>query len=190
MLLAAKMKFPITQSCKAAPWIGMGLLSILPAAAAGAALMIAQSPAPPQIDGLEDAQWALAPTLQLGKAVPLYDMLDPQDVVPAAEDLSATVQCLWDDDNLYVMVDVTDDVPQAPYTGTWFREDTVELYLDLDRSGASGNGLLRPKVSVMLLDLHLLGLELDPGTDGGGDGEGDDFGGDHGIADLGMPIAD
>lgn len=101
---------------------------------------VSWTPTAIQIDGLPDAQWGWAPVLKLENAIELYDMLDPQDPTPEPEDLSAEVQLMWDESALYLLVTITDDAPQAPYTGTWFREDTVELYLDLDLSGSGGDG--------------------------------------------------
>ncbi|MGC9452884.1 MAG: sugar-binding protein [Oceanipulchritudo sp.] len=116
------------------------LVSIAAYSCLQAVPVIPMAGSPVQIDGQVDVQWGLANPLPLQHAIVLYDMLDPQDVEPDPVDLSAKARFLWDEQHLYLLAMIVDDNPQAPYTGTWFREDTVELYLDLDLSGESNNG--------------------------------------------------
>lgn len=92
------------------------------------------------IDGMAEEAWDAALPLHLTESIELYDMLDPAELSPEPDDFSGKVRFLWDESALYMLADIVDDNPQAPYTGTWFREDVVELYLDLDRSGAAGDG--------------------------------------------------
>jgi glucose/arabinose dehydrogenase len=121
----------------------LSLLLILlagPAASHATPPVIAKASSAIQIDGQVELQWGLTQALPLRNAIVLYDMLDPGNVVPEPADLSGKARLLWDSEYLYLLAMIVDENPQAPYTGTWFREDTVELYLDLDLSGESGDG--------------------------------------------------
>lgn len=86
------------------------------------------------IDGLVDPEWLIADPLPVSHPIRLYDMRDPNDLFADRSDFHVEARMLWDATHLYAMVFVTDDAPQAPYTGTWFREDTVEFYIDADNS--------------------------------------------------------
>lgn len=119
----------------------LGPLLTVPAVSRAECLAeISRASQAPVIDGEQESIWTTALPLHLNNPIELYDMLDPEDPAPSPEDLSARAQFLWDEDNLYVLVTVVDENPQAPYTGVWFREDVVEFYFDLDRSGADGDG--------------------------------------------------
>jgi hypothetical protein len=56
------------------------------------------------------------------------------DGSPSNSDLSATWKALWDDTNLYYLVEVTDDTLTNDSDST-FSDDAVEIYLDPDNSG-------------------------------------------------------
>ena len=57
-------------------------------------------------------------------------------------DLAATWHIGWDDNNLYLGVNVVDDVHVQTQTGNQiFKGDNVDLQLDVDRSGDWGDGL-------------------------------------------------
>jgi len=71
---------------------------------------------PPVIDGQVDAVWAAASTHSF---VPLADPADG----------SGTWKVLYDEENLYVIVDVTDDSLQNDSAGAW-QDDSVEIYFD------------------------------------------------------------
>ncbi|MCP4260697.1 MAG: hypothetical protein GY774_24705 [Planctomycetes bacterium] len=71
---------------------------------------------PPVIDGEIDDIWAVASTQNF---VPLDD--------PANG--SGTWKVLYDADNLYVLVDMTDDVLQNDSSSSW-QDDSVEVYFD------------------------------------------------------------
>ena len=71
---------------------------------------------PPVLDGEVDAIWAVASTQSF---VPLEDPADG----------SGTWQVLYDAENLYVIVDVTDDSLQNDSASSW-QDDSVEVYFD------------------------------------------------------------
>ena len=88
----------------------------------------------PVLDGAIDGIWG---------AAPVYDIQNVTlgTAVPAA-DLTARYKILWDDTNLYLLVDVTDDVRTNDSGTTWYADDTVEVFIDGDNSrGASYDGL-------------------------------------------------
>lgn len=88
----------------------------------------------PKIDGKIDAVWAQA------VAAPLTHFVLGNPV--AATDLSATVRALYDRKNLYLLVEVNDDITRRSATQDWWENDGIELYIDSDRSaGATYDGI-------------------------------------------------
>jgi hypothetical protein len=77
---------------------------------------IAYAVTPPVIDGEVDAVWALAST---NSFVPLADPADG----------SGTWKVLYDAENLYVLVEVTDDSLKNDSASSW-QDDSVEVYFD------------------------------------------------------------
>ena len=77
---------------------------------------IAYATKPPVIDGEADAVWAVASTQSF---VPLADPADG----------SGIWKVLYDAENLYVIVDVTDDSLQNDSASSW-QDDSVEIYFD------------------------------------------------------------
>ncbi len=77
---------------------------------------IAYAITPPVIDGEVDAVWALAST---NSFVPLANPADG----------SGTWKVLYDANNLYVLVDVTDDSLKNDSASSW-QDDSVEIYFD------------------------------------------------------------
>ncbi len=71
---------------------------------------------PPEIDGEVDAIWSVASTQSF---VPLDDPADG----------SGTWKVLYDAENLYVLLDVTDDSLQNDSAAAW-QDDSVEVYFD------------------------------------------------------------
>lgn len=71
----------------------------------------------PVIDGTADAIWSLAPEM----AVNRYQM--------AWQGASGTARALWDDQNLYVLVQVSDAQLDKSNTNVW-EQDSVEVFLD------------------------------------------------------------
>ncbi|UCD53568.1 MAG: tetratricopeptide repeat protein [Phycisphaerales bacterium] len=86
---------------------------------------IAPAKTAPTIDGKADDPWAAAHT---------YDLRNSYYDAPASEaDCSASFRALYDEDNLYVLVDVTDDDLQNDSEEFWL-DDAVEIFIDADNS--------------------------------------------------------
>jgi tetratricopeptide (TPR) repeat protein len=94
---------------------------------------------PPVIDGNEDDLWSAAPKYKIANVI--YSPLS------SPNDLSADFKALWDENNLYLLVDVTDDVlvndtspeqavtlPTGSTNIPWWYDDCVEVYIDADNS--------------------------------------------------------
>jgi endo-1,4-beta-xylanase len=79
-------------------------------------MVIGLADPPPVIDGEVDDVWADAAAADF---VPLEDPADG----------SGTWKVLYDAENLYVLVDVTDDSLQNDSSGSW-QDDSVEIYFD------------------------------------------------------------
>ncbi len=77
---------------------------------------VAYAVVPPVLDGEVDSVWALASTSSF---VPLADPADG----------SGTWKVLYDANNLYVLVEVTDDSLKNDSAGAW-QDDSVEVYFD------------------------------------------------------------
>lgn len=100
---------------------------------------------PPVIDGNEDDVWSAAPVYKLKKVI--YSQPS------SPNDLSADFRVLWDADNLYLLVDVTDDVlvndtspdqavilPTGSTNIPWWYDDCVEVYIDAGNSKSNQYG--------------------------------------------------
>lgn len=92
-----------------------------------------KAPAAPIIDGVIDASWGVAPW----QAVDVL-WLGAQSSYPSADDYSGRFKVMWDEDQLYLLMDITDDVifdhDRNPTDQYWI-DDTVELFIDEDHSG-------------------------------------------------------
>ncbi|OHB57674.1 MAG: hypothetical protein A2173_04650 [Planctomycetes bacterium RBG_13_44_8b] len=99
----------------------------------------------PVIDGAADELWSAARRYKIGNVI--YSPLT------SADDCSAEFRAMWDENNLYVLVDVTDDKlvndtsPDQPVTlptGStavpWWFDDCVEVYIDADNSKSNQYG--------------------------------------------------
>ncbi|HZL41896.1 MAG TPA: sugar-binding protein [Verrucomicrobiae bacterium] len=86
---------------------------------------IAPAPQPPVIDGKPDSVWNAAKAYQLSGV-----MYTPPT---STNDLSAEFRTLWDKQNLYVLVNVRDDVLVSDFADGWM-DDSVEIYIDADNS--------------------------------------------------------
>lgn len=78
---------------------------------------------PPLIDGNMDSIWAQAHRLALEHVVIGND-------TPARPDLAAGYRILYDDQALYLLVDVVDDARYNDSQAEWWEDDGVEIYLD------------------------------------------------------------
>ncbi|MGA2092602.1 MAG: sugar-binding protein [Sedimentisphaerales bacterium] len=81
----------------------------------------------PVIDGNEDTAWSAAPRYKLANL-----MYAPPS---SPNDLSANFRAMWDENNLYILVDVADDILTHGSTpDNWYQNDSVEVYIDADNS--------------------------------------------------------
>lgn len=96
----------------------------------GPDLLAAQTAVPPQIDGELD-EWTEAPAAVIDQAEQVGFVEKPELAWGGPADLSARTSLRWDDDHLYLAMDVTDDaiVQQMSGEGIW-KGDHVELWLD------------------------------------------------------------
>lgn len=96
------------------------------------AATILPAPGAPVIDGQVDDVWNNA------RSYPLANVLyapDGSTNLPAAD-----YRALWDETNLYVLVNVTDHTLQHDPALSWHNNDSVELYLDADNSKLADYG--------------------------------------------------
>lgn len=97
-----------------------------PATSASAEAVAVRLPEPPNVNG-ELAEWEGVPTTTSAFRVFRAAGWD------GTEDLAAVWRLAWDEDHLYVAVDVEDDVHVQTQTGNQiFRGDSVEIQLDTD----------------------------------------------------------
>jgi hypothetical protein len=76
----------------------------------------------PAIDGVVDAIWNTAPVLQVNKYI-------DNATAPVTTGATSKVRVLWDEDNLYVLSEVTDPVLRKTNVNPW-EQDSVEVFLD------------------------------------------------------------
>jgi len=98
---------------------------------------------PPTIDGRVDEIWQNAPRYKLEHVAKAFASGEPASKPASPADLSANWRALWDENNLYLLVEVTDDklvndtsptqaitVPSGSEVIPWWYDDAVEVYLD------------------------------------------------------------
>ena len=90
------------------------------------AATILQTGLAPAVDGVVDALWAGA------NSYPIANVTF-SSAVPAS-DLSGSFRALYDAANLYLLVEVTDDVLVNDSGAGWYHDDTVEVFVDGDYS--------------------------------------------------------
>jgi len=87
----------------------------------------------PAIDGKVDDVW------QAARKYPIENM--GETPATSAEDLSASYRALWDENNLYVLVDVKDEtLIHDTANSQWYQSDSVEVYIDADNSKSEDYG--------------------------------------------------
>jgi hypothetical protein len=87
----------------------------------------------PAIDGNEDEVWNAAREYKLINSI--------ETPATSADDLSARYRALWDEDNLYLLVDVNDEtLVHNPASDQWYQSDSVEVYIDADNSKSAEYG--------------------------------------------------
>jgi len=91
----------------------------------------AQATKTPVIDGTAEDIWSAASQYKLENI--MYSS------VPPANDLSTTYRVMWDKENLYLFVDVHDDVLKNDSDEYYF-DDTIEVFIDADNSKSSEYG--------------------------------------------------
>ncbi|MBN1925139.1 MAG: lamin tail domain-containing protein [Prolixibacteraceae bacterium] len=94
-------------------------------------LQIPSTDTPPLIDGIMDDVWGT------GNGYNLENYLAGSAV--SSTDFSAYFKTLWDADNLYVLVDVTDDVKIYDSGEVW-QDDAVEVYIDINNDKQTSYG--------------------------------------------------
>jgi tetratricopeptide (TPR) repeat protein len=85
----------------------------------------------PVIDGQAEDVWSQAKKYQLTNSI--------YSPASSAQDLSAYYKAMWDQENLYLLVDVTDDVLKND-SEEFYYDDTVEIFIDADNSRDSQYG--------------------------------------------------
>lgn len=88
----------------------------------------------PAIDGQAEALWDAAPWEAIDTPWLFEDLTAPE----SAADFSGRYKALWDANKLYLLVEITDDQVidwTAEPTDTYWHDDTLELFIDEDRSG-------------------------------------------------------
>jgi len=98
---------------------------------AGIPANIRKAGRPVAIDGNAEAIWSEARDYKIGNV-----MYSP---ISSGEDFSASYKTLWDAQNLYVLVNVTDDSLKNDSDEFW-QDDAVEVFIDADNSKSGGYG--------------------------------------------------
>jgi hypothetical protein len=102
---------------------------------------------PPVIDGNEDEMWSAAPRYKLANVMKSFSSGEACSSPSSPNDLSAEYKAMWDESNLYLLVDVTDDtlvndashdqsitLPSGSAAVPWWYNDCIEVYIDADNS--------------------------------------------------------
>ncbi|MFC1635358.1 sugar-binding protein [Planctomycetota bacterium] len=88
---------------------------------------------PVVIDGRAEGLWSEARQYKIGNVI----------YMPASSDtdLSANYKAMWDEKNLYVLVNVTDDsLKNDSESDLWYQDDCVEVFIDADNSKSNEYG--------------------------------------------------
>ncbi len=94
---------------------------------------ISNASSAPTIDGSIDSVWAEASTDSITNVI--------NGTVSSDSDLSGAWRALWDNSNLYYLVEITDDALNNDSTDPW-DDDSVEIFIDADNSkGTSYDGV-------------------------------------------------
>jgi len=96
------------------------------------------------IDGkLDEPDWGNAPAYTINEARQFFPILQEKNIKPwgGPPDLSGTVRFLWDDQFLYLGVEVTDDIFCNPYQDAdiW-RGDSLQFLINPFRQEVEGKG--------------------------------------------------
>lgn len=101
----------------------------------------------PVIDGNEDEMWRHVPRQKLEKTIMAFGSGESPSRPTSPADLSADFRATWDQNNLYVLVDVVDDqlvsdtdpinpvtLPSGSQSIPWWYDDSIEIFLDADNA--------------------------------------------------------
>jgi len=78
------------------------------------------------------SEWAGVPAAALDAAEQVFPASEKlEEIWTGAADLSATARVLWDDDNIYIAIQVADDV-FGPHPSAMHKGDSVEVYFDTE----------------------------------------------------------
>lgn len=87
----------------------------------------------PVIDGISEQLWQACPAAELNNVVSGF--------VENEQDLSAEYKLCWDEQNLFVFVQITDNVRMDDSGTSISDDDGIELYVDLDNSKNTSYGV-------------------------------------------------
>ncbi|MBN2201588.1 T9SS type A sorting domain-containing protein [bacterium] len=91
----------------------------------GNELNIPRSAVSVTVDGVKEAAWSSAETIQMDAYLNAEGVSHSWDT----NDISASFQILWKDSFLYLFVTIRDDFNRA-HSSSWWLSDAIELYLD------------------------------------------------------------
>lgn len=111
--------------------LGSTALGALPGLSAQTWPVLPKVSSPPTIDGTVDQIWYASlshPFMSISRGV-----------IDDADDLSAVWHGLWDDDYLYLLVEVTDNVLEDDAGEFFWQNDVMEIYFNMDNVKPGGN---------------------------------------------------
>ncbi len=111
-------------------FISILLFSLFSFSAVSATLTAIKTSKPIAIDGVADENWQKATWYRLDQL-----MLGVQ---PTPKDFSGKFKVMWDEDTLYLLAEITDDVLYDGHSDplqTYWDDDCLEVFLDEDHSG-------------------------------------------------------
>ena len=86
---------------------------------------------PPAIDGMAEDIWSESRQYKIGNVI--------YSPISSDEDFSASYKAIFDTENLYLLVDVTDDNLKNDSDEYWL-DDCIEVFIDADNSKSDGYG--------------------------------------------------
>lgn len=83
----------------------------------------------PTIDGSEDTPWNIQQAEDIA--------INNQGTISSSADLNGSFKFIWDDNNLYVLVVVNDNVNHSDDEASIYLDDGIEIYLDMQNEKAA-----------------------------------------------------
>ena len=117
---------------------------------------IAYTNAAPTIDGNVDGVWSLATAYAIQK----ISINNGPSYPPSSSNISANFKGLYDATNLYLLIEVTDNIRSIDNSPSWWRDDSVEVLLD----GNLSQGTRYDGVDDRQLGLTFVGSNVIAGT--------------------------